>query len=70
MRELLRTNNLVRLSYLEALLLAEGIQPFVMDANMSTLEGGAIAIQRRLMVREEELVAARGLLLDAGEELG
>jgi hypothetical protein len=70
MRELLRTNNLVRLSYLEALLLAEGIQPFIMDANMSSLEGGVIAIPRRLMVREEELNAARGLLLDAGEELG
>ncbi len=69
MRELLRTNDLVRLSYLQALLSAEGIEPVVMDAGMSVLEGSAMAIPRRLMVSSDDFAAARALLEEAGETL-
>ena len=67
MKELLRTNDLVRLSYLEALLRAEGIEPVVLDGHMSTLEGSANAIPRRLVVETEDYPDARSLLVDAGE---
>jgi len=69
MRELLRTNDLVRLSYLQALLTAEGIEPVVLDAGMSVLEGSAMAIPRRLMVASDDFHAAKTLLEDAGEPL-
>ncbi len=70
MRELLRTNDLVRLSYLQALLTAEGIEPLVLDSGMSVLEGSASAIPRRLMVAAEDFEDAKALLEDAGESLG
>jgi hypothetical protein len=69
MRELLRSNDLVRLSYLQALLAAEGIEPLVLDGGMSVLEGSAGAIPRRLMVASDDFDAARTLLEDAGETL-
>lgn len=69
MRELLRTNDLVRLSYLQALLASEGIEPVVMDAGMSVLEGSAMAIPRRLMVSNDDFDAAKALLEEAGETL-
>ncbi len=69
MRELLRSNDLVRLSYLEAVLRAEGIESVVLDGHMSVLEGSAGAIPRRLMVANEDHEAARLLLEAAGERL-
>ncbi|WPZ36608.1 DUF2007 domain-containing protein [Thalassobaculum sp. OXR-137] len=69
MRELLRTNDLVRLSYLQALLASEGIEPLVLDGGMSVLEGSAGAIPRRLMVAGDDFAAAKALLEEAGETL-
>ena len=69
MKELLRTNDLVRLSYLEALLRGEGIELFIMDGHISAAEAGISLFPRRLMVRESEYDAACDLLLDAGESL-
>lgn len=69
MRELLRTNDLVRLSYLQALLTSEGIEPLVLDGGMSVLEGSAGAIPRRLMVASDDFDAAKALLEEAGETL-
>lgn len=69
MRELLRTNDMVRLSYLQALLASEGIEPLVMDGGMSVLEGSAGAIPRRLMVTSDDFAAAKALLEEAGESL-
>jgi hypothetical protein len=69
MKELLRTNDLVRLSYLEALLRGEGIELFIMDGHISAVEAGISLFPRRLMVREAEYDAACDLLLDAGEAL-
>lgn len=69
MRELLRTNDLVRLSWLQALLRAEGIEAVVLDGHTSVLEGSAGAILRRLVVDDGDHAAARSLLEAAGERL-
>ena len=47
MVELLRTNDLVKLSFLGAVLRDGGIEPIVLDQHMSVLEGSAGAIPRR-----------------------
>ncbi|HSR54936.1 MAG TPA: DUF2007 domain-containing protein [Alphaproteobacteria bacterium] len=69
MKELFRTNDLVLISWAEALLRGEGIQTFVLDSNMSVLEGSANAIPRRLMVADDDLPAARRLIDAAREEM-
>ncbi len=68
MKELLRTNNPVRLSWLQALLSDSGIESLVLDHHTSLIEGNIGAIPRRLMVADRDLVRARALLSQAGEE--
>ena len=68
MKELLRTNELVFLSWAEAVLRAEKIEPVVLDAHTSVLEGSTYAIRRRMMVADEDYERARRLMIDAGEE--
>jgi hypothetical protein len=67
MKELLRTNDLVRLSWLQALLADAGIETFVLDQNTAAVEGGILALQRRLMVREADHTRALAALAAAGE---
>jgi Putative prokaryotic signal transducing protein len=69
MKELLRTNDFVRLSWLQALLASAGIEVVVLDGYTSVMEGSIGAIQRRLMVRDEDEDRARRLMLEAGEPL-
>lgn len=66
-RELLRTNDAVRLSYLIALLADERIDAFVLDGYTSILEGSIGAIPRRLMVQDDDYSRARWVLDRAGE---
>ena len=68
MRELVRTNDAVLLSAIEALLDGAGIAHLVVDQNMSVLEGSIGIFPRRILVGEDELAAARRLLTDAGFE--
>lgn len=68
MKELLRSNDPVRLSWIEALLAGEGIPAVIFDQYTSIIEGSIGAIQRRLMVADDDLEAARNLLAEAGEE--
>lgn len=67
MKELLRTNETVFLSWLEALLRSEGIDFHVLDGHMSVLEGSANAIPRRVVVADEDHDRARRILTEAGE---
>ena len=67
MKELVRTNDLVKLSWMKALLSDAGIECFLLDHYTSVLEGSASAIPRRLMVAEEDYDAAVRVLSDAGE---
>jgi hypothetical protein len=62
MRELLRTNDLVLLSYASHLLEEAGITAYVFDSYMSAVEGSIGALPRRLMVEEEEYLRARRVL--------
>ncbi len=64
MRELIRTNDLVALSWLTVQLEGAGIHAIVMDGQMSVLEGSIGAIPRRLMVLDEDFEAARELLAE------
>jgi hypothetical protein len=68
MRELLRTNDPVKLSWLQALLADSGIEAVVLDTHTSIVEGSIGAIPRRLCVLEEDLARAKEVLEDAGEE--
>jgi len=67
MKELLRTNDLVKLSWLRALLADAGIEALVLDTHTSVLEGSAGAIPRRVVVDNADYERARRLLVDAGE---
>ncbi len=67
MRELLRTTDLVRLSWLTALLADQEIEAFILDGHTSILEGSAGAIPRRLLVADPDYDAARRILANAGE---
>ena len=66
MIELLRTNDLVLISAIEALLQADGIGFFVADQHMSAVEGSLGFLPRRIMVERDRLAKARRLLSDAG----
>jgi hypothetical protein len=68
MKELLRTNDTVRLSWLQALLGAAGIETVVFDRHTSIIEGSIGAIPPRLMVPDEELTRARDLLAAADKQ--
>jgi Putative prokaryotic signal transducing protein len=68
MKELLRTNDIVKLSWLEALLTDAGIESLVLDLHTSVLEGSIGILPRRLMVSEDDYLRARLLMRDAGEE--
>ncbi len=69
MRELVRTNDLVKLSWLQALLADAGIETVVLDVYTSVIEGSIGAIPRRLAVIEEYFLRARRVLEAAGEEM-
>ncbi|WGD29369.1 DUF2007 domain-containing protein [Ancylobacter sp. WKF20] len=66
MRELLRTNDIVLLSAVEALLDGAGIVHLVLDQHMSVMEGSIGLLPRRLLVGEDEMSRARTLLREAG----
>ena len=66
LRELVRTNDAVLISAIEALLNGADIPHLVVDRNISVLEGSIGAFQRRILVGEDEIDAARELLAEAG----
>ena len=67
MKELLRTTDPVRLSWLTALLAEQQIEAIVFDTHTSILEGSIGAIPRRLLVGDDDYETARRLLANAGE---
>lgn len=66
MIELLRTNDIVLITVVEALLKDERIPCFVADQFMSSVEGSLGFLPRRVMVEADALQRARRLLIDAG----
>jgi hypothetical protein len=66
MHELIRTNDAVLLTAIQALLQAASIPHHVFDQNMSALEGSLGILPRRILVPEGHEVSARRLLEEAG----
>ena len=66
MRELVRTNDAVLVSAIEALLKGAHINHMVVDRNISVLEGSIGIFPRRILVADEQLKAAQLLLEEAG----
>ncbi|CAN5155172.1 DUF2007 domain-containing protein [soil metagenome] len=66
MEELLRTNDLVLISFIEALMRDAGIVHVVRDQNMSTIEGSLGVLPRRILVAADRLDEARTIVRSAG----
>jgi hypothetical protein len=66
MKELLRSNDPVLLSFVTSLLEEANIAFMVLDTNMSVLEGSIGILPRRVLVDEEHIDQARKLLTEAG----
>ena len=66
MRELIRTNDAVLITAIEALLRGAQIEHMVVDRNMSVMEGSIGIFPRRILVNEHQFDAARKLLQEAG----
>jgi hypothetical protein len=71
MKDLIRTNNMVLISFIETLLSESGIAYFVADQHISATEGSIGLFPRRIMVDDARHAEARKLLQDAdlGDEL-
>jgi hypothetical protein len=66
MREILRTNNPVVLTFVEVLLRDAGLNPVVTDVHMSVAEGSIGILPRRILVKTEHWARARQVLDEAG----
>jgi Putative prokaryotic signal transducing protein len=67
MKEVTRSNDLVFLSWARTFLADSGISTLVLDGHTSTIEGSVGAIQRRLMVSDDDYERAVSLLREATE---
>ncbi len=68
METLISTNNIVTISFIEAVLKDSHIEHFIFDTQSSSIEGSIGVIPRRVMVLAEDLAAARRALKLAGLE--
>jgi hypothetical protein len=66
LRELVRTNDIVLVSAVGALLDGANIHHLVLDQNMSIIEGSLGVLPRRILVHDDDNSQARQLLSDAG----
>jgi len=66
MREIVRTNDAVLITAIDALFKGANIRHLVFDQNMSVLEGSIGMLPRRILVEDEQVARARQLLTDAG----
>jgi hypothetical protein len=66
MHELLRSNDLVLISYVGALLDEASIGYLVLDGHMSVLEGSLGVLQRRVLVEADQVDIARRIMRERG----
>jgi len=64
-RDVLKTNDPVELSFAEAVLNDAGIASVVFDGHMSVLDGSMVILPRRLMVDDSDETRARAILREA-----
>jgi len=69
MNELVRSNDLVYLSWVESVLADAGIACVLSDQYTSVIEGSIGAIPRRILVDSDDLVRAERVLAEAETEL-
>lgn len=69
MKELLRTNDLVHISWVRAMLDAAGIENVLLDDHVSGIEGSIGAIPRRLVVPDDRHQAAEAAIAQARRDL-
>lgn len=66
MHEIIRSNDIVLMSFAESLMRDAGIASMVADQSMSALEGSLGMLPRRLLVDSDQVDQARRILTDAG----
>jgi Putative prokaryotic signal transducing protein len=66
MREILRSNDAVLISFAESVLRQAGIASLLADQHISVVEGSIGAFPRRLLVGGEDWRTAHGILSQAG----
>ena len=66
MHELVRTNDAVLITAIEALLKGANIPCFIADQNMSVMEGSLGFLPRRVLVPDDQKEYAKRMLVDAG----
>ncbi|QLF69555.1 DUF2007 domain-containing protein [Peteryoungia desertarenae] len=66
MHEIIRTNDVVLLSFAESLMRDAGIRSLIADQAMSIMEGSIGMLPRRLLVESDRSDEARQILTDAG----
>src|SRR5436305_1332976 len=66
LRELVRTNDIVLVSAIGALLDGAHIRHLVLDQNMSVIEGSLGVLPRRILVHHEDACEVRQILTEAG----
>ena len=64
MKEILRTNNLILISGVQSILNDAGIQNKLLDTHASNIEGNICAIQRRLVVSNDDFQQSQKLIKD------
>ena len=64
MKEILRTNNLILISRVQSILNDAGIQNKLLDTHASNIEGNISAIQRRLIVSNDDFQQSQKLIND------
>ena len=62
MQEILKSNDLVLISYVMHLLAENGIEAVVFDEHMSAVEGSIGALPRRVMVENDDFERSKNLL--------
>ncbi|WP_181699213.1 DUF2007 domain-containing protein [Chthonobacter albigriseus] len=66
MEELIRTNDLVLISFVEALMRDANIHTLVADQAVSAVDGSIGIFPRRILVDSDDAEEARKILADAG----
>ena len=62
MKEIIRTNNLIKISKIQSILNSANIRNILMDEHTSTVEGSINAIQKRIMVSDSDFKASKQLI--------
>ncbi len=62
MKDVLKTNNQVLLSFAQSLLTDAGIESFIFDSHASIMDGSLGILPRRLMVADEDKERAASIL--------